>query len=50
MCKVEGLTPISCLKKGDVVELDIEFMGAWNVNAYSGYTWKLNVIHVQYNE
>ncbi|AUT18996.1 hypothetical protein DSLPV1_025 [Dishui lake phycodnavirus 1] len=44
MCKVDGLTPISCLKKGDVVELDIEFTGVWNVNGYSGYTWKLNAL------
>jgi len=44
MCKVEGLTPVSCMKKGDVVELDVEFTGAWNVNAYSGYTWKMDAI------
>jgi len=45
MCRVEGLTPISGLKKGDQCSLTIEFTGAWNVNGYSGYTWKLNVIH-----
>jgi hypothetical protein len=32
------------MKKGDVVELDVEFTGAWNVNAYSGYTWKMDAI------
>lgn len=48
MCAVEGgLTPISGMKKGDQVELDVEFTGAWNVNGYSGYTWKLNKIIVQ---
>src|SRR6056300_668180 len=39
MCAVEGLTPISGMNKGDRVELDVEFTGVWNVNAYSGYTW-----------
>ena len=50
MCRVVGLTPISGLKKGERCELEIEFTGAWNVNGYSGYTWKLNVIQLQYNE
>lgn len=44
MCAVEGLTPISGMNKGDRVELDVEFTGVWNVNAYSGYTWKMNGI------
>ena len=40
MCEVQG-QPVQSLTKGCEVEVDIEFMGAWNTGNYSGYTWKL---------
>ena len=29
------------LSKGHEVEVEIDFMGVWNVGEYSGYSWKL---------
>jgi hypothetical protein len=43
MCKVEG-KPVQSLIKDDEIEIDINFMGVWNVGEYSGYSWKLNYI------
>jgi hypothetical protein len=44
MCKVKG-KPVQSLIKHDEVEVEIEFMGVWNVGEYSGYSWKLNFIY-----
>jgi len=43
MCKFEG-APVQSLKRGDVVNMDIVFMGRWFVGEYSGYTWKMTYI------
>lgn len=43
MCKYEG-SPVQSLKKGDDVEVDMDFMGCWYVGEYSGYSWKLSYI------
>ena len=40
MCKVEG-EPVQALTIGSEVEVEIDFMGVWNVGEYSGYSWKL---------
>jgi hypothetical protein len=40
MCNVEG-RPIQSLIKGDVVEMEIEFKGVWNVENHSGFSWVL---------
>lgn len=44
MCKVQG-KPVQSLIKDDEIEIDINFMGVWNVGEYSGYSWKLTSIH-----
>ncbi|QIG59749.1 hypothetical protein [Dishui Lake phycodnavirus 3] len=43
MCEVKG-KPVQSLVTNDVVNIDVEFMGAWNVGGYSGYSWKLRSI------
>lgn len=43
MCSVYG-RPVQSLIKGDKVEVEIEFMGVWNIGEHSGYSWKLNKI------
>ena len=40
MCNVDG-RPVQSLIKDDKVEIEIDFMGVWNVGNYSGYTWKI---------
>ena len=40
MCKVQG-NPVQSLTKDQEVEIEIDFMGVWNVGEYSGYSWKL---------
>jgi len=40
MCTVTG-KPIQALEKGDVLEVDIEYKGVWNVGEYSGFSWLL---------
>jgi hypothetical protein len=40
MCNVGG-KPVQSLIKGDEVDVDLEFTGAWNKDNYSGYVWKL---------
>jgi len=41
MCTVQG-KPIQSFIKGDEVEIEIEFKGAWNVGNYSGFSWILS--------
>ena len=41
MCEVRG-RPLQSLIKGDEIEVDIDFRGAWNVGEYSGYSWVLS--------
>lgn len=41
MCTVKGSTPVQSLVKDDTVDVIIDFKGAWNVNDYSGFSWKL---------
>ena len=41
MCEVRG-RPLQSLIKGDEIEVDIDFNGAWNVGEYSGYSWVLS--------
>jgi hypothetical protein len=43
MCEVRG-QPIQSLVTGSEVEVEIDFMGVWNVGNYSGYSWKLSQI------
>jgi hypothetical protein len=40
MCEVRG-QPIQSLLVDDEVEVEVDFMGVWNVGDYSGYSWKL---------
>ena len=46
MCTFEGV-PVQSLKKGDNVDVDILYMGAWNYAEYSGYSWKLSYIKLK---
>ena len=41
ICNVIGLTPVRGLKKGNKVNVDIEYTGAWDVQGKTGTTWKL---------
>jgi hypothetical protein len=41
MCDVKG-RPVQSLIKGDEVEVDVDFKGAWNVGNYSGFSWVLS--------
>lgn len=43
MCRFEG-APVQSLKRGDMVNLDMIFMGRWFAGEYSGYTWKMTYI------
>lgn len=43
MCLFES-APVQSLKRGDEVDVDIQFMGVWNVERHCGYSWKLNYI------
>ncbi|ABY27847.1 hypothetical protein OtV5_062 [Ostreococcus tauri virus OtV5] len=40
MCEVQG-QPVQALTIGSEVEVEVEFMGVWNVGNYSGFSWKL---------
>jgi hypothetical protein len=42
MCKNMGTRPLQSLIKGDLIELEIEFMGQWTAGDCTGYTWKLS--------
>lgn len=46
MCTFEGV-PVQSLKKDDVVDVDVSFMGVWNYREYSGYSWKLSYIKLK---
>jgi hypothetical protein len=41
MCEVKG-RPLQSLIKGDEIEVDVQFKGAWNVGDYSGFSWLLS--------
>lgn len=41
MCNVEG-RPIQSLIKGDVIDVNVEFKGVWNVENHSGFSWVLS--------
>lgn len=41
MCEVKG-RPIQSLIRGDEVNVDINFKGAWNVGDHSGFSWVLS--------
>ena len=41
MCNVEG-RPIQSLIKGDVIDVNVEFKGVWNVETHSGFSWVLS--------
>lgn len=41
MCTVEG-KPVQSLTKGDEVDVEVDFKGAWNVGNYSGFSWVLS--------
>ena len=45
MCEVKG-RPIQSLIRGDEVDVDINFKGAWNVGDYSGFSWVLSTCSV----
>lgn len=40
MCAVEG-RPVQSLARGDEVEVEVEFKGAWNAGDHSGFAWVL---------
>jgi len=44
MCNVEGDTPVQSLKKGDLVQTELQFNGVWNAHEHSGYSWVLKYI------
>lgn len=44
MCNVEGDTPVQSLKKGDIVQTELQFNGVWNAHEHSGYSWVLKYI------
>ena len=41
MCEVRG-RPLQSLIKGDEIDVDVQFKGAWNVGDYSGFSWLLS--------
>ena len=41
MCSVEG-RPIQALVRGDEIEVEVDFKGAWNVENHSGFSWVLS--------
>ena len=41
MCDVQG-RPVQTLVKGDDVEIEVAFKGAWNVGNHSGFSWMLS--------
>ena len=41
MCNVEG-RPIQSLIKGDVIDVNVDFKGVWNVENHSGFSWVLS--------
>lgn len=41
MCNVEG-RPIQSLIKGDVVDVNVDFKGVWNIENHSGFSWVLS--------
>ena len=50
MCKVFGSKTIHELIFGDVLEVEIEYGGVWNVGEWSGYSWKLNQLNLTTKE
>ena len=44
MCNVDGDTPVQSLKKGDLVQTELQFNGVWNAHEHSGYSWVLKYI------
>lgn len=46
MCNVAG-KPVQSLIKGDIVNIETDYMGVWNVGNFSGHTWKLASITSQ---
>ena len=40
-CKVTGLKTVQELSLGDKVNVTIQYCGVWNVNTFSGCSWKL---------
>jgi len=43
-CKVSGNKIVHDLKKGDMVTVNMEFCGVWNVGDFCGLSWKLIMI------
>ena len=41
MCNVEG-RPIQSLIKGDVIDVNVDFKGVWNIENHSGFSWVLS--------
>jgi hypothetical protein len=41
MCEVKG-RPLQSLITDDEVEVEVEFCGIWNIENYSGFSWKLH--------
>lgn len=41
MCEVKG-RPLQSLIRGDVVDVDVDFKGVWNMGNYSGFSWVLS--------
>ena len=44
MCNVDGDTPVQSLKKGDLVQTELQFNGVWNAHEHSGFSWVLKYI------
>ena len=40
-CEIQGLRPLQEYTKGDHVLATIQYCGVWNVNGFSGPSWKL---------
>ena len=41
MCNVKG-RPIQSLIKGDVIDVNVDFKGVWNIENHSGFSWVLS--------
>jgi hypothetical protein len=44
MCAVSGNKPVQELVTGDVVQVEIEYTGAWTAGNYTGHSWKIKNI------
>ena len=43
-CKISGKKVLQELEKNDIINVNIEFCGVWELNNYCGLSWKFNLV------